>query len=59
MLCVYSVQGSGFLGVPQSFSASGIILGTALMIFATAVCDVTKNWLLEAMARAEVVAKVR
>ena len=29
------------------------------MLFATAVCDVTKNWLLESMARADTLSKVR
>ena len=52
------IMGAGFLGVPQAFSASGLVLGSVLMILATLLCDITKNWVLEAMARAETMEKV-
>ena len=53
------IMGSGFLAVPKAFYDAGLLLGPVLMFVCTLVCDMTKNMVLEAMARAEAVTEVR
>jgi len=47
--------GTGFLTLPWAFVQGGLILSTILLLVATGISDVAKDFLLEAMARAEAV----
>merc|ERR1719203_745596 len=47
--------GTGFLTLPWAFVQGGLILSTILLIIATGISDIVKDFLLEGMARAEAV----
>lgn len=47
--------GTGFLTLPWAFAQAGLILSTIMLIIATGLSDIVKDFLLEAMARAELV----
>lgn len=47
--------GTGFLTLPWAFVQGGLVLSTILLLMATGVSDFAKDFLLEAMARAEAV----
>lgn len=48
-------QGSGFLGVPAGFFRAGAFTGVLLMIGVTLLANITKNYIIDAMARAEAI----
>lgn len=48
------VVGTGFLTIPWAFVQSGLILSSIIMILSAVLSDIAKDYLLEAMARAEV-----
>ena len=50
-------MGCGFLGIPSAFVKSGLLLGPLLILFGGVVMNATKDYVLEAMARAEAMAK--
>lgn len=51
-------QGCGFLSLPHAFVESGIIVGPALCIFFAIACNITKDYVLEALGRLEALTKV-
>jgi hypothetical protein len=52
-------QGCGFLGIPAAFQASGFLLGPIVVLVLTLLCNFTKDFLLEALARLEAFTRVR
>lgn len=48
------VVGTGFLTIPWAFEQSGIVLSAVVMILSAILSDIAKDYLLETMARAEV-----
>jgi amino acid permease len=51
------IMGCGFLGIPSAFVKSGVLLGPLLICLGGVVMNATKDYVLEAMARAEAMAK--
>ena len=47
------ILGTGFLTIPWAFVQSGLILSTLLMVVSAILSDISKDYLLETMARAE------
>jgi hypothetical protein len=47
------ILGTGFLTIPWAFVQSGVVLSTILMILSAIASDIAKDFMLEAMARAE------
>jgi amino acid permease len=47
------VIGTGFLTIPWAFVQSGIVTSTILLVIASLLSDIAKDYLLETMARAE------
>lgn len=54
--CNY-IMGCGFLGLPSAFVKSGVLLGPLLILLGGLIMNATKDLVLEAMARAEAMAK--
>ena len=52
------IVGTGFLTLPWAFVQGGLILSTILLILASGICDIIKDFTLEAMARAEAVVPI-
>ena len=50
---VNTIMGTGFLTVPWAFVQGGLVLSTIVIIFVGIFSDMAKNYVLEAMARAE------
>lgn len=48
------ILGCGFLSIPWAFVQSGLVLSSILLIMAAVTSDVAKDYVLETMARAEV-----
>lgn len=53
------IMGCGFLGVPQAFVASGILLGPLTILTFGYLMNLTKDFVLDAMARTEAITKLR
>lgn len=47
------IMGCGFLGMPSAFASSGLVLGPIVVVVFGLIMNVTKDFMLEAMARAE------
>ena len=52
-------MGTGFLGIPSAFVKSGLLLGPLLILVGCVFMNASKDYVLEAMARAEAIAKAR
>lgn len=52
------IMGCGFLGVPDAFLKSGVLLGPVVMVCFAILCNLSKDYLLEVMSRAEAITKV-
>lgn len=52
------IMGCGFLGIPAAFQASGFLLGPIIVLVLTLLCNFTKDFLLEALARLEAFTRV-
>ncbi len=52
------IVGCGFLGIPSSFVASGMVAGPLLVVFFAFLCNITKDYILEALSRLEALEKV-
>jgi len=52
------IMGCGFLGIPHAFVASGVVLGPCIIILFCYLVNMTKDFVLEAMARTEALVKV-
>lgn len=52
-----SSQGSGFLGVPRGFHLTGTLLGILLLGLITLLANISKNYILDAMVRAEAITR--
>ena len=50
--------GTGYLGIPFVFYHSGIITGALTLVVITVMCYVGAMWLIETMARAQVIYEV-
>lgn len=53
------IMGCGFLGVPHAFVASGIVLGPLVIVLFGYLVNLTKDFVLDAMARTEAITKLR
>ncbi|GMI04281.1 hypothetical protein TrRE_jg5018 [Triparma retinervis] len=53
------VMGTGFLTLPWAFLNAGLILSILTMFFTGVISDVSKDWVLNAMARAQAIDDVR
>jgi hypothetical protein len=51
-------QGAGFLSIPHAFVVSGMVSGPVLCIFFAFLCNITKDYALEALSRLEALTKV-
>ena len=51
------IMGTGFLGIPAALVKSGLLLGPILLVVGCLVMNASKDFVLEAMARAEAMAK--
>ena len=49
------VMGTGFLTLPWSFASSGLLLSLITMFLVGCISNVSKDWILNAMARAEAI----
>ena len=49
------IMGSGFLSVPWAFSQAGYVLGVIAILLVSYILNITKNYVLESMARAEAI----
>jgi hypothetical protein len=52
-------MGTGFLTLPWAFLNAGLILSILTMFFTGVISDVSKDWVLNAMARAQAIDDVR
>jgi hypothetical protein len=52
-------QGAGFLSIPHAFVVSGMVSGPVLCVFFAFLCNITKDYALEALSRLEALTKVR
>ena len=48
-------MGTGFLGIPFSFVHGGLLAGMATLVVVSLVCWITGTWVLEVLARAQVI----
>lgn len=54
--CVNYIMGCGFLAIPHRFFGSGVLLGPLVVVAFCVIMNVSKDYMLEAMGRAEAIA---
>ena len=47
------------MGVPNAFQKAGVVLGPIMVVALTIICNMTKDFMLEALARLEAFTRVR
>jgi amino acid permease len=54
--CVNYIMGCGFLAIPHRFFGAGVLLGPLVVVVFCVIMNVSKDYMLEAMGRAEAIA---